>query len=69
MSVADIQITEELDHHGHDDHHELSFIEKYIFTTDHKTIGKQFLILSPVAARRTPTAKPPLPEMCTSSFS
>ncbi|MFT6854083.1 MAG: cytochrome c oxidase subunit 1 [Cyclobacteriaceae bacterium] len=44
MSVADIQITEELDHHGHDDHHELSFIEKYIFTTDHKTIGKQFLI-------------------------
>jgi cytochrome c oxidase subunit 1 len=44
MSVADIQITEELDHHGHDDHNEQSFIEKYIFTTDHKTIGKQFLI-------------------------
>lgn len=33
--------------HGHDDHahHELNFIEKYIFSQDHKTIGKQFLIL------------------------
>ena len=26
------------------EHHEQSFIEKYIFTTDHKMIGKQFLI-------------------------
>lgn len=41
MSVADIHVEEEV---HHDDHHELSFIEKYIFTTDHKTIGKQFLI-------------------------
>lgn len=34
-------------HHadGHDDHHqELSFIRKYIFSEDHKTIAKQFLI-------------------------
>lgn len=29
--------------HGHD-HHELSFIQKYIFSTDHKVIGIQFLI-------------------------
>ncbi|MFT6865870.1 MAG: cytochrome c oxidase subunit 1 [Cyclobacteriaceae bacterium] len=41
MSVADIHVEEEV---HHDDHHELSFIERYIFTTDHKTIGKQFLI-------------------------
>ncbi len=27
--------------HGHD-HHELSFIRKYIFSTDHKTIGIQY---------------------------
>ena len=34
--------------HVHDDHHdhghEQSFISKYIFSTDHKTIAKQFLI-------------------------
>lgn len=30
--------------HAHDDHHhEQGFISKYIFSTDHKTIGKQFL--------------------------
>ena len=27
-------------------HHELSFIRKYVFSTDHKTIAKQFLFLS-----------------------
>ena len=32
------------DHHDDHHHHELSFIEKYVFTTDHKTIAKQFLI-------------------------
>lgn len=42
------------DHHGHDhdhDHHEdefelpeVNFIKKYIFSTDHKVIAKQFLI-------------------------
>jgi len=31
------------DHHGHD-HHELSFVEKYIFSQDHKVIAKQFMI-------------------------
>lgn len=46
MSVTDIQL--EQDTAGHDDHHEehheLGFVEKYIFSTDHKTIAKQFLI-------------------------
>lgn len=39
-------------HHGHDDHghHELNFIEKYIFSQDHKVIGKQFLILGMIWA-------------------
>lgn len=30
--------------HGHDHHHDQSFIEKYIFSQDHKVIAKQFLI-------------------------
>jgi cytochrome c oxidase subunit 1 len=30
--------------HGHDHHHEETFLTKYIFSTDHKMIGKQFLI-------------------------
>lgn len=30
-------------HHGHD-HHEENFVSKYIFSQDHKMIGKQFLI-------------------------
>jgi len=30
--------------HEHEEHHELSFIEKYIFSLDHKVIAKQFLI-------------------------
>ena len=29
---------------SHDHHHEESFVRKYIFSLDHKTIGKQFLI-------------------------
>ena len=31
-------------HESHDHHHEESFISKYIFSLDHKMIGKQFLI-------------------------
>jgi len=31
-------------HDHHDDHHEESFVSKYIFSQDHKMIGKQFLI-------------------------
>ncbi|MEY3350501.1 MAG: hypothetical protein RIQ50_612, partial [Bacteroidota bacterium] len=34
--------TEVHDHHDHE-HHD-SFITKYIFSTDHKMIAKQFLI-------------------------
>ena len=30
--------------HGHHDHHEQSFISKYVFSTDHKIIARQFLI-------------------------
>ncbi len=30
--------------HGHDHHHEESFLTKYVFSTDHKMIGKQFLV-------------------------
>jgi cytochrome c oxidase subunit 1 len=30
--------------HEHDHHHKQSFISKYIFSQDHKTIGKQFLV-------------------------
>lgn len=42
MSVTDIHVHEDL---AHDDHeHDQSFITKYIFSTDHKTIAKQFLI-------------------------
>jgi cytochrome c oxidase subunit 1 len=32
------------DSHEHHDHHEESFVSKYIFSQDHKMIGKQFLI-------------------------
>lgn len=32
------------DSHDHHDHHEESFVSKYIFSQDHKMIGKQFLI-------------------------
>ncbi|MCR6719265.1 MAG: cbb3-type cytochrome c oxidase subunit I [Chitinophagaceae bacterium] len=31
------------DHNGHGHHHQ-SFVSKYVFSMDHKTIGKQFLI-------------------------
>jgi len=30
--------------HAHDEHHEQGFVSKYIFSTDHKMIAKQFLI-------------------------
>lgn len=47
MSVTDIQLQQ--DTAGHEDHHEdhdheQGFVSKYIFSTDHKTIAKQFLI-------------------------
>ena len=33
-----------IDEHHHDEHHDQSFITKYIFSEDHKVIAKQFLI-------------------------
>ena len=33
-------------HESHDHHHEESFVRKYLFSLDHKMIGKQFLIFS-----------------------
>ena len=44
MSTAHLDnFSDEMEHDDHD-HHEQSFISKYIFSTDHKTIAKQFLI-------------------------
>lgn len=34
--------TKHHDAHGHHDHHELGFWQKYIFSTDHKVIGVQY---------------------------
>jgi cytochrome c oxidase subunit 1 len=43
MAVAEVQVQEHEVHHDDHEHHD-SFISKYIFSTDHKTIAKQFLI-------------------------
>ena len=32
------------DEHGHEHHHDQSFLSKYVFSMDHKMIAKQFLI-------------------------
>ena len=38
-------------HHGHDDHdHHQSFVAKYVFSMDHKTISRQFLITAVIMA-------------------
>ncbi len=50
MSVA---TTAHTDHHDDADahhHHEQSFVEKYIFSTDHKMIAKQYLITGLIMA-------------------
>jgi len=50
MATTDIHLTDadvhsHGDDHGHDhEHHKETFITKYIFSTDHKMIAKQFLI-------------------------
>ena len=36
--------------HGHDDHHEESFLTKYVFSQDHKMIAKQYLITAVIMA-------------------
>ncbi len=38
------------DDHGHHHHHKESFITKYIFSQDHKMIGKQFLVTAIIMA-------------------
>lgn len=43
MAIADIHVAEDTHHEDHLDH-EQSFVTKYIFSQDHKTIAKQFLI-------------------------
>ncbi|HTL81616.1 MAG TPA: cbb3-type cytochrome c oxidase subunit I, partial [Bacteroidia bacterium] len=38
-------------HHGHDDHdHHQTFIQKYVFSMDHKVISRQFLITAVIMA-------------------
>ena len=44
MSAALHLHSEAAGSHEHHGHHKQSFISKYIFSMDHKTIGKQFLI-------------------------
>ena len=47
MEAIDIKAREGEIHHGDYEkmeHHEESFIQKYIFSQDHKTISKQYLI-------------------------
>lgn len=39
-----------VNHNDHNQDHELSFIEKYVFSTDHKVISRQFLITAIVMA-------------------
>jgi cytochrome c oxidase subunit I len=43
--VSTLNSAADLSAHGHDDHghHEIGFVKKYIFSTDHKMIGIQFL--------------------------
>src|SRR6187551_1980843 len=47
MATTDIHIHQDIHHHDdheHDDHHEGNFWTTYVFSQDHKTIAKQFLI-------------------------
>ena len=44
MSTSIIKDTHATDSHAHHEHHEPSFLFKYVFSTDHKMISKQFLI-------------------------
>jgi len=44
------QVASAVGHHLESGEHEMSFIRKYIFSTDHKTIGKQYLLTGVVMA-------------------
>jgi cytochrome c oxidase subunit 1 len=48
MSTATIETTTTHAHedHAHDHHHDLPWYRKYVFSTDHKVIAKQFLLSS-----------------------
>ena len=37
--------------HGHDGHHELSFLQSYVFSLDHKVIGIQYAITAMLAKK------------------
>ena len=41
-----VHVAPQLGGSGHDDHHELGFWRKYVFSTDHKVIGIQYGITS-----------------------
>ncbi|MBX9853447.1 MAG: cbb3-type cytochrome c oxidase subunit I [Cytophagaceae bacterium] len=44
MSSTDIHLHQHTAHgHAHDEHHELPWIRKYVFSEDHKIIAKQYL--------------------------
>ena len=43
MSTKNIELEAEIHEHEHDHEHHQSFITKYIFSTDHKVIAKQYL--------------------------
>ncbi|HVU83796.1 MAG TPA: hypothetical protein VHC50_03090, partial [Puia sp.] len=46
LTVHGAVVSHDIHDHGHDGHHHhhQSFISKYVFSMDHKTICKQFLI-------------------------
>lgn len=44
MAVANVSAHDVSNHDHHDHEHKDNFITKYIFSTDHKMIAKQYLI-------------------------
>ncbi|RZK46574.1 MAG: cytochrome c oxidase subunit I, partial [Pedobacter sp.] len=51
QGYQEVGTTHEVHHDGHHEHHHKeTFISKYVFSLDHKTIGKQFLITGMVWA-------------------
>ena len=45
-AIAGSPMEDRMGEYAGEEHHEIPFIRKYIFSTDHKTIGKQFLLMS-----------------------
>ncbi|HIF20652.1 MAG TPA: hypothetical protein EYQ27_01805 [Gemmatimonadetes bacterium] len=46
MSTTEKDITSAVGGGGQHDHHEIPWIRKYVFATDHKMIAKQFMFVS-----------------------